>query len=103
MKQNDIKQTSTCITSSSGLRGLGFILCLGILPAIAGLTSCSTERDAKEDARECSERHASNGDCNVTLRVKEALAANAHHSQFKQVRVETDDGIVELEGSVSSK
>ena len=74
----------------------GWIICLGALPLLGGVTGCASSRFT-QSAVERSDDHA------TSSRVSTALAADGQHTYFDGVKVETFKDVVQLSGFVNTR
>jgi hyperosmotically inducible protein len=87
--------TKTSVNTGKTLKAFGFILCLGALPLVGGLTGCAGNRYTQSTGERIDDHGISSG-------VKVALAGDTQY-KYDGVSVETFKGTVELSGFVNSR
>lgn len=86
----------TSVKTSQPLKVLALSLCVGVLPIVCGVTSCSTGSRYKQSTGEYIDDHG------LSSRVKKALGED-HRYKYADVNVVTFKGVVQLSGFVNTK
>ena len=94
-RKNTVMQNTT-VNTGQPLRVLAWILCVGALPLVWGVSGCTTGSRYQQSTGEYIDDHG------LSSHVKKALGED-HQYKYDDVNVVTFKGVVQLSGFVNTK